>query len=137
MKKTFLTLICSMFMLFAFAANDYKQENLTKQHETTISTVHVDAPCRIIYKLADSTYVRVSKDFAAKGLYYEIKDSIIFIKQNVPFNDYEYLIKNEQLPIICISSNENTPKIKTSSSYKVAEKNINKTKNGTAKNNKK
>ncbi len=123
--RKFLTVLFTLFfvtnVVFAnsFANDINRSANVL---ENRISHVYVTTPCRILYKVADTTHIRVSNDFITKGLYFEVNDSTLIIKSKYPINDLN-LEETGKLPTVCILMKDTLPKIKASSSFTITSKN--------------
>lgn len=122
MKKFLLTMVTLLISVTFLFANTYVESTFNKNSAVlhdSISQVYVNAPCRILYKVADTTHIRVTNEFINQGLYFELNDSILFIKSKYPLDEFN-LPSDNDLPTVCILTKNTLPKIKTSSSYVIS-----------------
>jgi hypothetical protein len=130
--RKFLTVLFTLFFVTNVFANNFANDinKSTNVLENRISHVYVTAPCRILYKVADTTHIRVSNDFITNGLYFELNDSTLIIKSKYPINDFN-LGDTGKLPTVCILMKDTLPKIKASSSFTITSKNTLRNRNET------
>lgn len=130
--RKFLTVLFTLFFVTNVFANSFANDINRSANvlENRISHVYVNAPCRILYKVADTTHIRVSNDFITKGLYFELNDSTLIIKSKYPINDFN-LEDSGKLPTVCILMKDTLPKIKASSSFTITSKNTSRKRNET------
>lgn len=122
MKKFLLTMVALFISVTFLFANTYTETTVNRNSAVlhdSISQVYVNAPCRILYKVADTTHIRVTNEFINQGLYFELNDSILFIKSKYPRDEFN-LPSDNDLPTVCILTKNTLPKIKTSSSYVIS-----------------
>ena len=116
MKKLILTLLFALMSIITFGvipANIYT-------NEIQFTKIVVETPCRVAYGVADSTCINI-RNTEAYGLYYEIKDSILYIKPDMRLDEIlNYNIKD--IPLIRIFNKDVMPIITTSSSLYICER---------------
>lgn len=119
MRNFILTIIFALMSIVTFGGNP----TITPAYDNTqFAKIVVEVPCRLIYGVADSTHINI-RNTEAYGLYYEIKDSVLFIKPDTHLD--EILNKNnEDLPLIRIFNKNVMPTITTSSSLLICKRTI-------------
>lgn len=113
---TMVTLFISVTFLFANVCKEIAINRNSAILHDSISQVYVKTPCRILYKAADTTHIRVSNEFINQGLYFELNDGTLFIKSKYPLDEFS-LPSKDNLPTVYILTKNTLPKIKASSSY--------------------
>ena len=78
MKKLILTLLFALMSIITFGVNPANIYN----NEAQFTKIVVETPCRVAYGVADSTCINI-RNTKSYGLYYEIKDSILYIKPDM------------------------------------------------------
>ena len=112
-------LLISASFLFASTYTETTINRNSAVLNDSISQVYVNAPCRILCKVADTTHIQVTNEFINQNLYFELNDSILFIKSKYPLDEFN-LPSDNNLPTVCILTKNKLPKIKTSSSYVIS-----------------
>lgn len=87
-----------------------------------VSKIIVKAPCRIIYGTCDSTKISIVNKASQYDVYYELSDSVMYIKSkyNVDYFYFNEINKNE-LPVVWVINKSNIPTIQTSRSFQISE----------------
>lgn len=120
MRNFILTIIFALVSIVTFGGNP----TITPAYDnnTQFTKIVVEAPCRVMYDVADSTRINI-RNTEAYGLYYEIKDSVLYIKPDTRLDD---ILNNnsEDIPLIRIFNKNVMPIITTSSSLHICERTI-------------
>ena len=113
MKNFILTMLLGIMSVFYSFADNVNINNVSK--------IIVKAPCRIIYGACDSTAISIVNKSSQYDIYYEITDSVMYIKSKYNVDYFNDINKNE-LPIVwVINKNNILPTIQTSRSFHISE----------------
>lgn len=113
MKNFILTMLLGIMSVFYSFADNVNSNNVSK--------IIVKAPCRIIYGACDSTAISIVNKSSQYDIYYEITDSVMYIKSKYNVDYFNDINKNE-LPIVwVINKNNILPTIQTSRSFQISE----------------
>ena len=112
MKNFILTMLLGIMSVFYSFADNVNSNNVSK--------IIVKAPCRIIYGSCDSTGISVVNKSSQYDIYYEITDSVMYIKSKYNVDYFNNINKNE-LPIIWVINKDNIPTIQISRSLQINE----------------
>lgn len=112
MKHFILTVLLSIMSIFGVSATNAIEPNTNYLCDNVVfSKVIVEAPCRLIYGVADTTFVSITNRDSLLGVRYEINNDVLYIKPNKKYDIGSDLEKNK-MPVVRIINKDTMPDIK-------------------------
>ncbi len=111
MKHFILTVLLGIMSIFGVNANTTDPNTNYLSDNVVFSKVIVEAPCRLIYGVADTTFVSITNRDSLLGARYEITNDVLYIKPTKRY-DVGFDLEKNKMPVVRIINKDTMPDIK-------------------------